>query len=66
MQALCEHADKYGLRLTLTPAMKNDRMGTTSTNRLIRFYKRFGFVENKGRHSDFTANQQMLRLAQKA
>lgn len=47
-------ADEMGLRAVLTPALKDKDFGTTSRSRLVRFYKRFGFVENSGRNKDFT------------
>lgn len=52
MLALCELADREGLRIVLEPASKTPG-STTSRARLVRFYKRFGFVENKGRKKDF-------------
>lgn len=52
MTALCELADREGLRIVLEPASKTPG-ATTSRARLVRFYKRFGFVENKGRNKDF-------------
>lgn len=54
MRSLVAHADERGMRMRLTPALKDDNWGTTSRARLVRFYKRFGFVENKGRNKDFT------------
>jgi GNAT superfamily N-acetyltransferase len=53
MKELTRFADAHGRRLTLQLANKNDRFGTTSRARLVKFYKRFGFVENKGRYKDF-------------
>jgi GNAT superfamily N-acetyltransferase len=58
MSDLCEWADKNGKTITLTPS---DDFGATSVGRLIKFYKRFGFVENKGKHTDFTTKQNMYR-----
>lgn len=51
-----DYADRVGKRVELTPAVKDDFQGTTSRSRLVKFYKRFGFVENKGRNKDFTIN----------
>lgn len=62
---LCDYADRYGLRVTLSPALKDDRMGTTSRTRLVTFYKRFGFVENKGRNKDFSISDGMYRPARR-
>src|SRR6185437_701428 len=53
MNELCKFADYYGVRILLSPDTKNRDTGTTSRNRLVNFYKRFGFVENKGRNKDF-------------
>lgn len=58
MSDLCEWADKNSKTITLTPS---DDFGATSVGRLIKFYKRFGFVENKGKHTDFTTKQNMYR-----
>ena len=51
-------ADSYGLTITLTV---DDVWGATSKNRLRKFYKRFGFVNNKGRNKDFTISDGMYR-----
>lgn len=64
MQRLVAFADQNGLAMALTPGLKDDRWGTTSRNRLIKFYKRFGFVENKGRKKDFTTVHLMIRKPQ--
>jgi 8-oxo-dGTP pyrophosphatase MutT (NUDIX family)/GNAT superfamily N-acetyltransferase len=66
MERLCEMADKAGVMISLTPAMKDDGFGTTSRTRLIQFYKRFGFRENKGRNKDFRFRDSMLRRPQTA
>jgi hypothetical protein len=60
MEALCAFADRHGLRIIVSPADKNDD-GTTSRARLVRFYKRFGFVENRGRRKDFRISEGMYR-----
>ncbi len=60
LRAICAFADACRLRIILDPASKNDD-GTTSRARLVRFYKRFGFVENKGRRRDFTIIAGMYR-----
>jgi hypothetical protein len=64
MQEVTEYADRNGLRITLTPGLEDARHGTTSRGRLVEFYKRFGFVENKGRNKDFTIGQSMYREPQ--
>lgn len=54
MEELCDFADSRGMDIWLTLAQKDDEMGTTSRTRLIGFYKRFGFVQNKGRNKDYS------------
>lgn len=61
MEELCSFADKHKLRITLSPMGKDARTGTTSKTRLVQFYKRFGFYENKGRKRDFTSMDDMMR-----
>jgi GNAT superfamily N-acetyltransferase len=61
LEALTQFADEHGQRILLTPALKDPKHGTTSRGRLVRFYKRFGFVLNKGRNKDFTTMQGMYR-----
>lgn len=51
-------ADKHGIVLSLTPATD---FGGSSVARLKRFYKRFGFVENKGRNRDYEISDTMYR-----
>ncbi|MGW8177804.1 MAG: DUF3626 domain-containing protein, partial [bacterium] len=51
MQLLTTYADSKGKSIVLTPATD---YGATSVTRLRKFYKRFGFVENKGRTKDFS------------
>lgn len=61
MRRLIEYADKQGKRVILTVGQRDDGSGTTSRGRLVNFYKRFGFVENKGRNKDFTISEGMYR-----
>lgn len=61
MLALCRMADQMGKRIVLSPATRDDKWGTTSQKRLISFYKRFGFVQNKGRKKDFALSDGMFR-----
>ena len=61
LEELVAFADSVGRRVTLTPATKDDAHGTTSRARLIKFYKRFGFIENKGRNKDFAISDGMYR-----
>lgn len=64
MKELTDFADANGLRIRLSPATKNDHHGTTSRERLVDFYKRFGFVENKGRNIDHAISDGMYRTPQ--
>ena len=64
MNELINYADENRKRIWLTPGLPDDRKGTTSRGRLVKFYKRFGFVENKGRNKDFTLTVGMYRLPQ--
>lgn len=61
MEELCTFADKHGARIILTPNAKDEIFGTTSYARLVKFYKRFGFVENRGRKKDFSVQDAMIR-----
>jgi 2'-5' RNA ligase/GNAT superfamily N-acetyltransferase len=58
MQDLTDYADSVGKRIDLTPS--SDFGG--SKPRLIEFYKRHGFVENKGRNKDYEVSETMYRL----
>lgn len=53
MKMLCDYADKNSQRIILSAAQKGTFHGTTSRSRLVNFYKRFGFKENKGKSIDF-------------
>lgn len=61
MQELINYADKVNKRVELSPGQKDPSHGTTSKNRLIDFYKRFNFLQNKGRNKDFTTTHTMYR-----
>ena len=61
MKEIVDFADANGLRVILTPGQRDDGFGTTSRSRLVKFYKRFGFVENKGRNKDFSISESMYR-----
>jgi len=61
MNDITDFADANGLRVLLTPGQKDDIQGTTSRARLVKFYKRFGFKENKGRNKDFEISESMFR-----
>lgn len=58
MDALIRYADETGQRIVLTPSKD---FGASSIKRLVEFYKRFGFIENKGRTKDFSTRETMIR-----
>ena len=58
MKDLCKWADMYGKIICLTPS---DSFGASSISRLKKFYKKFGFIENKGQKSDFNIKETMYR-----
>jgi predicted GNAT family acetyltransferase len=57
MKDLIEYADSNKQIIALTPS--NDFGG--DKNRLIQFYKKFGFKTNNGVHKNFQFNQSMIR-----
>ena len=57
MDDLIKYADENGKRILLTPT--KDFGGSIA--RLKEFYKRFGFIENKGRTRDFSTRESMIR-----
>lgn len=59
MEEIVNAADREGIDLALTPS---DTFGSSKT-RLEKFYRRFGFVPNKGRNKDFTTRETMLRVS---
>jgi len=59
MQALVDYADRTGRHIVLSPS--SDFGG--NKKRLVQFYKRFGFVENKGKNRAFTISESMYRQA---
>lgn len=65
MEKLIAYADTLNKRIILTPGVTDDFHGTTSRSRLVNFYKQFGFIENKGRHKDFTISDGMYRNPKK-
>lgn len=60
MQKLVDYADRTGQHIALTPS--SDFGG--NKKRLTAFYKRFGFVENKGKNRAFSTYESMYRQAQ--
>jgi GNAT superfamily N-acetyltransferase len=61
MRELCDFANRHAMEIRLTPASKGDNTVTTSRARLIRFYKRFGFVPNNRKVSEITGIPAMIR-----
>jgi len=59
MNMITKHADDKNLTIVLTPTTD---FGAPSISRLIKFYKKFGFVENKGKNRDFEISDDMYRL----
>jgi len=59
MQALVDYADRTGQHVALSPSSDFG----SSKKRLVQFYKRFGFVENKGKNRAFTTSESMYRQA---
>ena len=57
MNDLISYADKTNKKVVLTPS--SDLGG--NKKRLETFYKRFGFVPNKGKHKDFQFRDAMIR-----
>lgn len=57
MQEICDYADKENKIIILSPS---DEFGGNK-KRLIEFYKRFGFVENKGKNKIFEIFESMYR-----
>jgi len=59
MQAITDYADRTGQHVALSPSA--DFGG--NKQRLVAFYKRFGFVENKGKNRAFSTSESMYRQA---
>lgn len=58
LSTIVNYAEKTNKVLVLSPSID---FGASSLARLKRFYKRFGFVENKGRHKDYLFRETMFR-----
>ena len=52
-------ADKEGLSVALTPS----RAFGAQKGRLVKWYKKYGFVPNKGKNKDFMTRESMIRPA---
>jgi GNAT superfamily N-acetyltransferase len=61
MEDLCKFGDHHKLPVRLSPGTD---FGASSKARLVNFYKRFGFVENKGRNKYFAFRETMYREPQ--
>lgn len=59
MNDLIKYADETRKKILLTPSKD---YGASSVSRLKDFYKRFGFIENKGKFKDFSTRETMYRL----
>jgi predicted GNAT family acetyltransferase len=59
LQDLSQYADQSAKTIALSPSKD---FGASSVSRLKDFYKRFGFVENKGKNKDFSISETMYRL----
>lgn len=62
IKEIIQYANANNLKIYLNPSEKSDGWGTTSRSRLIEYYKRFGFVENKGKNRDYSISYYMYRL----
>lgn len=58
MNDIVTYADQHNKKIFLTPSTD---FGGSSVSRLTNFYKRFGFVMNKGRNKDYSEMQSMVR-----
>ena len=61
IKELTQFADDNGKRVILSAGQRDPSFGTTSQSRLFDFYKRQGFVRNRGRTTDFTISENMYR-----
>ncbi|MHA1285796.1 MAG: GNAT family N-acetyltransferase [Candidatus Thorarchaeota archaeon] len=57
MEEVTSFADQNSLKIVLSPS--SDLGGSKS--RLVKFYKRYGFVENKGRNKNYRIMETMYR-----
>ena len=63
MQDLIDYADKNNLKIILTPSTD---FGATSVARLNKFYKKFGFIDNRGKNRDFSHKESMYRVPEES
>ena len=59
MDEILDYADNNNKTIFLTPSTD---FGASSVSRLTKFYKTFGFIENKGKNKDYSSKESMLRL----
>ena len=64
MQELIAYADANDKIVVLDPGLLDKQHGTTSQSRLRKFYKRFGFIDNKGRNKNYEFRNLMIRYPQ--
>jgi GNAT superfamily N-acetyltransferase len=62
MQDLTSYADETDKIIALSPSKD---FGASSVSRLKEFYKKFDFVENKGKNKDFSISETMYRKPKK-
>jgi len=65
MKDITAFADQHDLPMSLTTGQRDKHHGTTSSGRLKTFYKRFGFVENKGRWPEVSDNMVRPRKSER-
>lgn len=58
MERIIEWADKNKTTILLTPSKD---FGASSINRLVRFYRQFGFIKNKGKNKNYEYSELMFR-----
>ena len=63
MEDVIKYADKNKAKIVLTPEPEGleNKEDKEMTDRLVNFYKRFGFVENEGKNRDRSIKQRMYR-----
>jgi len=64
MQEIIAYADANDKIVVLDPGLLDKQHGTTSQSRLRKFYKRFGFIDNKGRNKNYEFRNLMIRYPQ--
>lgn len=62
MNDIVKYADDNKFTIVLTPDNTIGGGKKIPKSKLIKFYKNFGFVLNKGRHKDFRFSELMIRI----